>query len=143
MNEFDSRSPGSGGAPDWRQKLDSQRGAVMASEIKNNSNKLSKWAVESILSGSDLIKIGFVGRVIPKDKNRHQILGISQFKPREFAGQINLDLGNCWGIVRAIVDLVLKQEDGKYLLFKDPNKACLKLFAVGDDLEAIEEEDDV
>lgn len=60
LNEFDSRSQGSGGAPDWRSKLDSQRGAVVATEMKNNSNKLSRWAVQSILAGAEQMKMGFV-----------------------------------------------------------------------------------
>jgi translation initiation factor 3 subunit D len=58
LNEFDSRAEGAGGAPDWRTKLDSQRGAVVATEMKNNSCKLAKWAVQSILAGAEVMKIG-------------------------------------------------------------------------------------
>jgi translation initiation factor 3 subunit D len=58
LNEFDPRSQGAGGAQDWRTKLDSQRGAVVATEMKNNSCKLAKWTVQSILAGADLMKIG-------------------------------------------------------------------------------------
>ena len=60
LNEFDARAPGAGGAPDWRTKLDSQRGAVVATEMKNNSCKLAKWAVQSILAGAETLKIGYV-----------------------------------------------------------------------------------
>lgn len=59
LNEFDSRAQGAGGAPDWRTKLDSQRGAVVSTEMKNNSAKLAKWAVQSILAGADAMKIGY------------------------------------------------------------------------------------
>ena len=58
LNEFDSRAQGSGGAPDWRTKLDSQRGAVVATEMKNNSAKLARWAVQSILAGAEQMKMG-------------------------------------------------------------------------------------
>ena len=58
LNEFDPRAPGAGGAPDWRTKLDTQRGAVVATEMKNNSCKLAKWAIQSILAGAELMKIG-------------------------------------------------------------------------------------
>jgi translation initiation factor 3 subunit D len=58
LNEFDPRAPGAGGAPDWRSKLDAQRGAVVATEMKNNSCKLAKWTVQSILAGAELMKIG-------------------------------------------------------------------------------------
>lgn len=57
--EFDSRAQGAGGAPDWRAKLDTQRGAVVSTEMKNNSAKLAKWAVGSILAGADAMKIGY------------------------------------------------------------------------------------
>ncbi len=59
LNEFDSRAQGAGGAPDWRSKLDSQRGAVVSTEMKNNSAKLAKWAVQAILAGADAMKIGY------------------------------------------------------------------------------------
>lgn len=39
-------------------------------------------------------------------------------KPKDFASQINLSMENCWGIVRAVTDLCLKLEEGKYLLVK-------------------------
>ena len=58
--EFDARAQGAGGAPDWRTKLDAQRGAVIATEMKNNSCKLARWAVQSILAGADQMKIGSV-----------------------------------------------------------------------------------
>lgn len=48
------------------------------------------------------------------------------FKPKEFAAQINLSMDNAWGIVRALVDMVLSKEDGKFLLVKDPMKELLR-----------------
>jgi translation initiation factor 3 subunit D len=57
LNEWGSGAPGQ---IDWRTKLDSQRGAVVATEMKNNSCKLARWAVQSILAGSDLMKLGYV-----------------------------------------------------------------------------------
>jgi translation initiation factor 3 subunit D len=58
LNEFDSKAQGSGGALDWRSKLVSQRGAVVATEMKNNSVKLARWTVQSILSNADVMKVG-------------------------------------------------------------------------------------
>lgn len=60
LNEFDSRAQGSGGALDWRTKLVAQRGAVVTTEMKNNSCKLARWTVQSILSKSDVMKLGYV-----------------------------------------------------------------------------------
>lgn len=58
LNEFDNKAQGSGGALDWRTKLVSQRGAVVATEMKNNSVKLARWTVQSILAKADVMKLG-------------------------------------------------------------------------------------
>ena len=99
LNEWDSRNSGN---VDWRQKLDSQRGACLANELKNNACKLAKWTVQSILAGADNLKFGYVTRYNVKDSSRHVILGTQQFKPIEFGQQINLSMDNAWGIVRSV-----------------------------------------
>lgn len=71
LNEFDSKAQGSGGALDWRSKLVTQRGAVVATEMKNNSCKLARWTVQSILSKSDIMKLGYV---FPLPMNTEPIL---------------------------------------------------------------------
>jgi translation initiation factor 3 subunit D len=58
LNEFDNKAQGSGGGLDWRTKLVSQRGAVVATEMKNNSCKLARWTVQSILAKADVMKLG-------------------------------------------------------------------------------------
>ncbi|GAA5861951.1 hypothetical protein JCM5296_000488 [Sporobolomyces johnsonii] len=141
LNEFDSRAQGSGGAPDWRTKLDSQRGAVVATEMKNNSSKLARWAVQSILAGAEQMKMGYVSRANPRDASRHTILGTQWYKPRDFASQMNVNLANGWGIVRTIADLCLKQPEGKYVLLKDPNKPLIRLYRVPyDAFDPVEED---
>lgn len=55
----------------------------------------------------------YVSRASPKDDTRHVVLGTQWYKPRDFALQMNVNLANGWGIVRTIVDLVMKQADGK------------------------------
>lgn len=133
LNEFDSKAPGSGGALDWRAKLASQRGAVVATEMKNNSCKLARWTVQSILANADQMKLGFVSRTNPRSPNDHVILGVLGYKPRDFAAQMNLNLANGWGIVRTFVDMVMQKGDGKYVLVKDPNKSVVRLYQVPDD----------
>lgn len=64
----------------------------------------------------------YVSRAHVRDSSKHVILGTQQYKPNEFAAQINLNMDNAWGILRCIVDLVMKQKDGKFLIMKDPNK---------------------
>jgi len=133
LNEFDHKAQGSGGALDWRTKLVSQRGAVVATEMKNNSCKLARWTTQAILAKADQLKLGFVSRANPKSNSSHVILGVVGYKPREFAAQMNLGLSNGWGIVRTIVDLVRGlsgAEDRKYVLVKDPNKQLVRLYEV-------------
>jgi translation initiation factor 3 subunit D len=72
----------------------------------------------------------FVSRATPKDSNRHVILGVVGFKPRDFAAQMNLNLNNGWGIVRTIADIAMQMPEGKYVLVKDPNKPVLRLYEV-------------
>ncbi|PPD66356.1 hypothetical protein GOBAR_DD36763 [Gossypium barbadense] len=106
LNEFDPKYSG----VDWRQKLETQRGAVLATELKNNANKLAKWTAQAILANADLMKLGYVSR--------------------GFAAQINLNTANMWGIVKSIVDLCMKLNEGKYVLVKDPSKPQVRIYEV-------------
>ncbi|KAF8031171.1 hypothetical protein BT93_D0391 [Corymbia citriodora subsp. variegata] len=126
LNEFDSKYSG----VDWRQKLETQRGAVLATELKNNANKLAKWTAQALLASADYMKLGFVSRVHPRDHFNHVILAIQQYKPRDFASQINLNTSNMWGIVKSIVDLCMKLNEGKYVLVKDPSKPQVRIYEV-------------
>lgn len=126
LNEFDPKYSG----VDWRQKLETQRGAVLATELKNNANKLAKWTAQALLAGADLMKLGYVSRVHPRDHFNHVILAVVGYKPRDFAGQINLNTSNMWGIVKSIVDLCMKLKEGKYVLVKDPAKPQVRIYEV-------------
>jgi translation initiation factor 3 subunit D len=118
------------GIINWREKLDAQRGAVLATELKNNAFKLAKWTCQSILADAQQMKIGFVSRTSPKSPNDHQILATQFYRPKEFAQQITLNEGNMWGIFRIFVDIFRKQPEGKYVVMRDPNKAQLRIFRV-------------
>lgn len=82
-----------------------------------------------LLLGYYVLFVGFinyryVSRLHVRDSSKHVILGTQQYKPNEFATQINLNMDNAWGILRCIIDICMKQKDGKYLIMKDPNKVC-------------------
>jgi hypothetical protein len=59
---------------DWRKKVESQRGAVLAFETKNNKNKIAKWTAAALLAGADMIKLGYVSRASQRDNTNHVIL---------------------------------------------------------------------
>ncbi|KAM1138906.1 hypothetical protein ACFX2I_036656 [Malus domestica] len=129
LNEFDPKYSG----VDWRQKLETQRGAVLATELKNNANKLAKWTAQALLASADLMKLGYVSRVHPRDHFNHVILAVVGYKPKEFASQINLNQNSMWGIVKSIVDLCMKLNEGKYVLVKDPSKPQVRIYEVPPD----------
>merc|ERR1712194_379943 len=117
-----------------RQKLESQRGAVPATELKNNSNKLAKWTLQALLAGADLMKLGYVSRVHSKDNLNHRILGTQQINPK---------VSNSWGVLKSIVDLCLALEEGKFLLMKDPNKEVICLYSIpADAFDPVEVDED-
>jgi translation initiation factor 3 subunit D len=126
LNEYDSRVSGS----DYRQKLENQRGAVVATELKNNANKLAKWTTQAILGEVDLIKLGFASRSHPRSAANHEVLSTQMYKPKDFASQINLNEKNMWGITKYLVDHIMKMPEGKYLIVKDPNKPILRLYDI-------------
>mmetsp|Transcript_15584 Transcript_15584/g.26047 ORF Transcript_15584/g.26047 Transcript_15584/m.26047 type:complete len:440 (+) Transcript_15584:88-1407(+) len=130
------------GATAWRDRLDAQRGAVLATELKNNSFKLAKWTASSLLAGADQMKIGFVSRTAPKNAYEHAILGTQFYRPKDFAAQITLKEGQMWAMIRMFIQILRKQPDdfGKYVLMRDPNKAMLRLFKVPP--TTFDEEDD-
>ena len=74
----------------------------------------------------------FVSRVNPRSNDKHVILGVVGWKPRDFASQMNLSLSNGWGIVRTIADMCLSsdEDEAKFVLVKDPNKSILRLYEV-------------
>lgn len=135
---------------EWRNKLDTQRGAVVATEVYNNACKLARWTVEAILADANTMKFGFVSRTRNNNNSEHEILGTQMYRPKEFAVQITLKTTNMWGILKHIIELCYKHlNDGeKCVLLKDPNRPTLRIYKVpnnafeSDDEEESEEEEE-
>ena len=130
LNEYDPKI-----TDDWRRKLELQKGAVIATELKNNSTKLAKCTVSSILAGCDVIKIGYITRDHFYTPKSHVILGTQDFLPSFLASQVSLDLKNCWGVLYVLIQECLKLEDGKYFLVRDSSKHVLKLYQTSGESE--------
>lgn len=141
LNEFDPAVSG----VNWRQKLDSQRAAVLANELKNNRNKLARWTCQAIIAGVDYLKMGYVSRAHAKDNVRHFVLGTQLMRPADFANQIELKTENMWGIAKAVVQkLFTLQTDNecKFLLLKDPNHPKVNVYKVPADSFDYEEQEE-
>ncbi|GMH62469.1 hypothetical protein TrRE_jg9618 [Triparma retinervis] len=127
LNEWDGTK--SGGI-EWAKKIDAQKGAVLATELKNNSAKLARWSAQSILSGAEVMKLGYVSRASPRNPNNHTVVATQALKPLDFAQQLNMNVQNMWGVMKMLVELMQKQEEGKYVLLRDPNKPVIRVYRV-------------
>ena len=84
-----------------------------------------------------------MSRLNPRSNDKHVILGVIGWKPRDFANQMNLSVSNGWGVVRTIADMCQARGDGKFVLVKDPNKSILRLYEVpAGSLDEDEDEDE-
>jgi len=142
LNEYDPKLGTS-----WRKNLEAQRGAILATELKNNSYKIGRWTAQAILSGCDVMKLGYASRVDAKDPWSHTILSVQTHHTENFAEQIGMPLNNVYGIIRSIANMVMGWDDGKYLLLKDPMKAVIRFYDVpwetfAEDDQEEEEEDE-
>jgi translation initiation factor 3 subunit D len=115
LNEFDPKWSGI----DWRTKLDTQRGAVLATELKNNASKMARWTAQALMGGVDVIKLGYISRASFKNSKSHQLLGTQTVKPRDFANQMNLSMDNAWGIAKALLIFMndAVDEEGTYTIY--------------------------
>jgi len=124
LNEYDPKLTG-----DWRQKLDSHRGGVLASEIKNNACKFTKWVAQAVLADADSFTLGYVARQKPKDNMNHVILGVQTYNSKALASTtLQMNMNDLWGSIKFFIDTFMKLEEGKYILMKDPEKPLMKLY---------------
>eukprot|EP00921_Rhytidocystis_pertsovi_P024938 GHVQ01040156.1.p1 GENE.GHVQ01040156.1~~GHVQ01040156.1.p1 ORF type:complete len:629 (+),score=122.67 GHVQ01040156.1:72-1958(+) len=135
INEFDLAS-----RKNWSSHIDTQKGALLATEIRNNSNKFQKWVASALVGGCDHLRLGYVTRKLPNSNDRHNLLCVQSHMTKEIGMQIGLKADNAWGIVRSMVDMFMDREDGRYVLLKDPMKPIMRLYKRPADDEDDEEE---
>ncbi|KAF0989960.1 hypothetical protein HZS_7097, partial [Henneguya salminicola] len=110
------------GMKGWKDELEKLSGSILATEIKNNSNKFAKWTASAIITGDNLIKIGFVSRNHYMNTKEHSILGTINIASRDLVSQIGLNMKNAWGIIFSLSKTLLALPEGKYVLMKDSHK---------------------
>jgi len=128
LNEFDPKVTGI----DWRHSLETQRGTVLATEIKNNAHKLAKWTVSAMLGGCEWMKLGYVTRGNRGlNVNSHVVLGVQSYRPLEFGPQsVGLSVSNLWGVWRVFMEMSKGLKNGQHVLVKDPAKGLVRLYEV-------------
>ena len=141
LNEYSGNAGSS-----WRNRIDAQRGSILGTEIKNNSFKFGRWVAEASLADCDTLKLGYVSRKRNEDAWSHSLLNVQTLKTAEIAQQIGFSMSNAWGVVYAIVDLILSQpaeDTGRYLVIRDPKKSALRLYQVPwEEFEGIDANDE-
>lgn len=135
LNEYDLKN-----RKNWRCQIENQRGALFATEIRNNANKLQKWVAQAMISGCEQLKLGYITRKAYNDAENHLILSIQSYKTDDLGIQIGLKPENAWGIIRSIIDLLMQKSDGRYVLLKDPMQPIIRLYKRPDDEEIDEDE---
>lgn len=135
LNEYDTKVTG-----DWRKRIEVQRGGVLATEMKNNMFKIQRWAVQAALAGAESIEVGFVSRQQAKDASFHSILSVQSYSPQEFFGGMNISIDQMWTIFKLVLDCIHAEEDGKYLLYKDPVAHNVKLYKLPPNVPGLTEE---
>eukprot|EP01016_Furgasonia_blochmanni_P002624 TRINITY_DN1101_c0_g1_i3.p1 TRINITY_DN1101_c0_g1~~TRINITY_DN1101_c0_g1_i3.p1 ORF type:complete len:573 (+),score=159.39 TRINITY_DN1101_c0_g1_i3:67-1785(+) len=123
LNEFDLTQ-------DWRKRIEREKGALLSTELRNNSCKISRWICQAYLADVEKLKIGLVSRIDPKDQKRHSILGVESFARTNLESTIAFKVKDNWNLLKYIVDFLIKQEDGRYAFIKPAYKQSLKLYKV-------------
>ena len=109
-------------------KIEREKGQILAAELKNNACRLAKVAIEAILSRSDYLKLAFYSREHFKKTNFHNLFYVDSFRTNEFPNELNLNVHNCWGIFKTVLDTLKLKDDGNYILVKDPVRPVVKLY---------------
>jgi translation initiation factor 3 subunit D len=69
---------------------------------------------------------------VPLNPTRgHSALAVHTLRPLDFGQQLNIDHSQAWGILKSLVNVFLNQEDGQFVLLKDPAGPKVKLYQVG------------
>ena len=107
---------------------------MLTKEITDNSNKFSRWTIQSILDGVSKMRFNFIQRQ-DGSTTTHKVVGTSSVATFAFAKQINLNVPNCWAVLKDVLETVQSQEDqvGEYLYVKEPNQINYRMMKMTED----------
>jgi len=119
-------------ATNWRKEVDQRIGVVLATEIKNNTCRMSRVIAKAYLSGASNIHIGFVSRKTPSDAVNHVLLATLPFQTQDSAAQINVTERGLWGVADTLLQQLVPLPEGKYFITKQDANPVLTLYATPD-----------
>eukprot|EP00457_Paulinella_chromatophora_P002478 gb/GEZN01002483.1/.p1 GENE.gb/GEZN01002483.1/~~gb/GEZN01002483.1/.p1 ORF type:complete len:765 (+),score=153.20 gb/GEZN01002483.1/:43-2337(+) len=136
LNQFDAKMSGN---VDWRKKLDTQAGSILATEMKNNYCKVTRWIAEMQIAGCEEFRLGFVSRKHPGNADQHVILGGKRYNTLvSFATAARVRFAGLWGCLEGILVRLQELPDGKFLMMRDPVEPKLSIYEVPEDAFANE-----
>ena len=116
---------------EWRHKIQTGRGAILANFIKTNACKVARWATMAIVSAVDQVKLAFVTRARHNSSTSHLLLGLETKTPLELAVQINLNMPRMWGSLAILSDYIFQMTEGNFMLVREAGKGNLALYDLG------------
>lgn len=142
----------------WRQNIDTSIINILNKSIADNSFKVSRWLVQSLLADADFIKFAFVSRKQPTSNKKHVVLATHTVKTKSWAKQLNMTLDTMWNNIKHLVEIVQQKdleektkieaeggsppEMSEYILLKDFNKLAFRLYKKEMDMEDEGDEED-
>jgi len=105
----------------WGKDLDNSTAVCLTKEIADNATKFCRWTVQSLLAGVQKMRFGFVQRTDPASSLNHKVVGSFTTDTHAFANQINLNVENCWAILKDVIESVSQRTEpvGNFLYLKD------------------------
>ena len=124
FNEYDPK------ITNWKARIDTSLIPCMTEEIKNNSFKVSRWLCQSMLAGVDKMKFAFVTRKSADDSKKHVVLTTHTVNTKVWAQEMAVSMEHMWNKIKYLADTIEadNQEEAAYILLKDFNKMCLRLY---------------
>lgn len=91
---------------------------MLATELKNNANKLAKWTAAALVSGVEIIKLGYVSRVHQRDTRHHVILGtqVGPLLPAPVYMVVLVGMGFCENVKHGIFFCSAVQHGSSFVL---------------------------
>lgn len=126
---------------DWRSNLDTNRGALIAAEFRNNSCKVARWLYQATLADCEHIKLGFVSKPTQKD-TKFQVLSVEPMSTSGLAKSFNYNIKDSWSIIKTIVEILNKQKDGEFVFVKSPYKQSIKIYRLPGENDDDDEEEE-
>ena len=131
----------------WTKDLDMMTTVLLNKEITDNASNFNRWTMQSILCGVQKMRFAFVQRTDIESSKSHKVVGMTAVNPNAFAKQLNLNITNCWAILKDLVTSVLAQEvtSAEYLYIKDPvgnNYRLIHMIKTENEADDDDDEDD-